>query len=187
MLRKGFTLVEALIVIAIIGVLAAIIYPLIVGSFSTAQRSEVSDEVGRLTAIWNLIKIDTGSYPIPESDNNLSWDVSGKNPGLLNDVVEPYSFPISLDRLNEDNEFTDMWLDPIKYVKGDYANRIDKKVWDPAVNLSQDTNKPIGDPAKDIAAESSWNPENKGGFAYIWSYGGDKSDEAVWIYHTSSN
>lgn len=180
--RSAFTLIEVLTVISILGLLAALTIPIIMSGSAKAERVQVRDEIVRLTAIWDLIKLEKGVYPTPEVDNNLSWDVNNKTPGILNGVVEKYNFQISIDRLDEDMHYIDLWGMPIKYVKGDYANRIDKSAWDEATNLPQDTNKPIGDPSTDIAAESDWNPDNKGGFAYIWSYGDNQTDESKWIY-----
>ena len=183
---SAFSLIELLVVMAIIGVLAAVIIPIVVSSMAQSERSTVRDEVERLTAIWDLIKLEKGVYPTPETDNNLSWDVSDASPGILNGVVEKHGFQISLDRLDDDNHFIDVWGMPIKYVLGDYGNRIDKKSKDPAVDNPQDTNKPIGDPSADIASESNWNPDNRGGFAYIWSYGDNEDDQTQWIYKGSN-
>ena len=184
--KQAFTLIEVLTVMGIIGILAAITVPIILNSTAQAERSTVRDEVERLTAIWDLIKLEKGVYPSPEVDNNLSWDASNASPGILNGIVVKYDFQISLDRLDDEKHFIDYWDMPIKYVLGNYGNRIDKKLRDPAVDKPQDTNKPIGDPTTDIAAESNWNPDNNGGFAYIWSYGDSMEDESQWIYKGSN-
>lgn len=184
MLRRGFTLLEILTVIAIIGLIAAIIFPLFLGAIEKAKIAETKDEVMRLTAIFDNIKQIKGTYPVPESDFNLSWDPSGDNPGILNQIVEPHNFAISLDRLDSSGHFMDPWDSPFKYVKGNYENRIERSKRDPDVDTPQDTNKPIGNPTTDIASESDWNPDNVGGYAYIWSYGGFPEDSSKWLYKT---
>ncbi|NRA37259.1 MAG: hypothetical protein HRU15_03910 [Planctomycetes bacterium] len=175
-------MIEMLTVIGIILLLAAIVSPIAMSVYDSAERTEVRDEVIRLTAVWDLIKVEDGTYPEPEVGETLTWDPSEVAPGLLNGVISKYNFSISSARLNDQNNFIDVWGDPIKYVKGDYKNRIDKLSKDRLTDNPQDENKPIGDPLVDIAYDSDWNPDNKGGFAYIWSYGGEESDEEQWIY-----
>ena len=160
----------------------AMLIPLVISAMDDAERNEVRDEVRRLKMIWDEIKLEEGVYPEPEVGNTLTWDATGTKPGLLNNIAEKYSFSISTSRLNDEKQFVDHWNDPIQYVKGDYKNRIPKAAWDDATNKPQDTNKPIGDPTVDIASESDWNPDNKGAFAYIWSYGGEVDNEEAWIY-----
>ncbi len=181
-MRNAFTLIEMLVVMAIILLLAGLLTPVVVSSLHQSDRAEIQNDVSRLSAIWETIKLEKGVYPTPETNNVLTYDPSDSTPGLLNDAVETHNFAIPGDRVDESKRYIDHWGEPIKYVLGNFANRIDKTAWDPAVNTPQDTNKPIGDPTTDIAADSNWNPENKGGFAYIWSYGGALEDENEWIY-----
>lgn len=181
-MRHAFTLIELLIVMAIIMVLAALLTPIVLNAMQEADRTAVANDVSRLSVIWEALKLEKGVYPTPEMDNLLTYDPMDVVPGILNSIVDPYDFSISLDRLDENKHYIDLWDEPIHYVLGNYANRISKATWDEAVNIPQDTNKPIGDPATDIAAESDWNPENKGAFPYIWSYGGAMEDESEWIY-----
>ena len=180
--KSAFTLLEMLVVMAIISLLAALLIPLVLSAVENSRRAEVLDNVTRLSAVFETIKVEKGVYPEQEADENLTYDVSKTTPGILNNIVERYNYPISMERVDADLHFIDLWDEPIKYRKGDYANRIAKAARDPSIDLPQDTNKPIGDPSVDIAAESDWNPANNGGFAYIWSYGGDASDQSLWIY-----
>ena len=126
--------------------------------------------------------MESGTVPAQQADSNLTYDTSGVIPGILNTIVERHNFSIPMDRLNEDHLYIDLWNDPIKYVKGNYANRIAKDARDPLIDTPQDTNKPIGDPMTDIASESDWNAANLGGYSYIWSYGGNMDDQTQWLY-----
>ena len=60
---KGFTLVELLIVIAVIGILTTIITINLVKTVNRAKRSEAKIFIGKLELAISMYRIDTGMYP----------------------------------------------------------------------------------------------------------------------------
>jgi len=65
-MRKGFTLIELLIVIAILGLLAALVVPNIIGQGEEAKRKIVCIQEKSLKDALDSFKITEGVYPTTE-------------------------------------------------------------------------------------------------------------------------
>ncbi len=65
---KGFTLVEILLVIVIIGILGAIVIPRITYTESTAKKNACYANVAALNSQIELYRMQEGSYPAVLSD-----------------------------------------------------------------------------------------------------------------------
>ena len=61
--RKGLTLIELLIVVIILGALAAIAIPRITTSTTTAKSNACQTNVDTLNTAVEMYQIDTGAYP----------------------------------------------------------------------------------------------------------------------------
>jgi len=66
--RKGFTLVEIMIVVAIIGLLAAIAIPNFVSARATAATNACLANLRQLDSAIQMYQIDNGSWPSQFSD-----------------------------------------------------------------------------------------------------------------------
>ncbi len=63
---KGFTLLEILVVVFILGILAAIVAPKIMGRTDDAKVAEAKVQVKDFETALKLYKLDNGSYPTTE-------------------------------------------------------------------------------------------------------------------------
>ncbi len=97
--QHGFTLLEILIVVAIIAILAAVVVPKIVGRVDDAQISKVKSDIKALEAALDLYRLDNFQYPSTEQ-------------GLEALVSKPSGEP-----------------EPRNYAPGGYIKRLEKDPW----------------------------------------------------------
>jgi general secretion pathway protein G len=64
--QQGFTLLEIMVVIVILGVLASMIVPNLMGNKDKADRQKVVSDVIALENALDMYKLDNGSYPSTE-------------------------------------------------------------------------------------------------------------------------
>lgn len=65
-LQRGFTLIELMVVIVILGVLAGLIIPRIMGRPEEARRMKARVQIESIETALKLYKLDNGSYPTTE-------------------------------------------------------------------------------------------------------------------------
>lgn len=63
---SGFTLIEVMVVVVILGILAAIIVPRIMGRDEEAKRTKAAVDIKGIEQSLNLYKLDNGAYPSTE-------------------------------------------------------------------------------------------------------------------------
>ena len=64
--ESGFTLLELLVVLAILGLLAAIIGPQVIRYLGTSRTQTAHVQAKNIVAAMELYKLDAGRYPTPE-------------------------------------------------------------------------------------------------------------------------
>jgi general secretion pathway protein G len=61
--RSGFTLLELVVVIIVLGLLAAIVAPQIIGRVSDAKSTTARTQIELLSVALDAYRLDTGAYP----------------------------------------------------------------------------------------------------------------------------
>ena len=190
-IRQAFTLVELMIVMAIIAVLSALILTAVIGTQRSVDYMQTTTLVESLGFSMKIYQLDSRGYPFPDDSTNpadpdqkrigfLRYDRTLNTPGIINHLVnvQGYAFD-SNNLLDENNHLTDAWGNAIIYVLGNYKNRIGNTGYDNT--KPQDLNKPKDG---DIpAADSNWNTKDSGKFPYIYSTGEiTEEGDSAWIY-----
>jgi general secretion pathway protein G len=102
---RGFTLIELMIAVVIIGILAAIIAPNVIGRLTDAKVSAAKQDVATLVQTLTMYKLDNSRFPSGEQGLKAlvekpsiaplpnNWRAGGYLPRLPNDPWgNPYQF-----------------------------------------------------------------------------------------------
>lgn len=92
---RGFTLIEILVVITILGILAALVVPKIMDRPNDARVAATKQQIADIVQALNLYKLDSGSYP--NSTQGLEALVQKPNSGKVPPNWRPY-----MDKLPKD-------------------------------------------------------------------------------------
>ena len=63
MRQRGFTLIEVLVVVAILGILAAIVVPRIMDRPDEARRTAAKADIAAIVQVLKMYRLDNGNYP----------------------------------------------------------------------------------------------------------------------------
>lgn len=114
--QKGFTLIEIMIVIVIIGVLATLVIPNVMSRPDEARVVSARHDVATLVQALKLYKLDNGRYPTTEQGLNALVKKPTAEPVPRNWKMGGY-----LDKLPQDP-----WGSPYQYNNpGTHNNEID--------------------------------------------------------------
>src|SRR5690348_7093470 len=85
--QKGFTLVELLIVIAIIGILSTLLMTNFIGVRQRARDAQRKADVRQIQSALELYRADNGSYPAAAGSNGLSTTCPTPQPFTNNNTT----------------------------------------------------------------------------------------------------
>jgi general secretion pathway protein G len=125
--RRGFTLVEMLLVLVILATLAAIVYPKVMGRGEQARQTAAQTQIANFKTALDAYEVDNGYYP------------RGKN-GLMDLVQKPR------DAINWHGPYletipVDPWNNPYQY---DCPGKHNPSSYDISSPGSPGANTPIG-------------------------------------------
>lgn len=95
---RGFTLIEVMVVVVILGILAAMIVPKIMSRPEQARKVKVKQDIASIQSALDLYKLDNGFYPSSEQ-------------GLQALVVKPSTPPMPRD-WKSDGYLQELPMDP---------------------------------------------------------------------------
>jgi general secretion pathway protein G len=110
---RGFTLIELMVVLAIIGVLAALIVPNVMGRADDARVTAARTDVANVMQALKLYRLDNQRYPTAEQ--GLTALVTKPSAGPVPSNWKPY-----LDKLPNDP-----WGKPYQYMNPGLKGEVD--------------------------------------------------------------
>jgi general secretion pathway protein G len=113
-MKKAFTLIELMLVVIIIGVLAAMVMPRLVGRSEQARVAAAKADINSNIALaLDLYEMDNGAYPDKLDDlrtNPNSLD-TWKGPYVKKKLLDAWGRPYKYERASSQGEDYKLWSD----------------------------------------------------------------------------
>jgi general secretion pathway protein G len=107
--KKGFTLIELMLVVIIIGVLVSMVVPRLVGRSEEARVSAAKADINaNLSTALDLYELDNGQYP-DSLDALMVKTAEGKGPYLKRKPQDPWGNSYAYKKPGEHNSDYDLY------------------------------------------------------------------------------
>jgi general secretion pathway protein G len=103
--QRGFTLVEVMVVVVILGILAAIIVPKIMSRPEQARIVKAKQDILAIQSAMDLYKLDNGTYPTTDQGLEALVTKPTSNPQPRNWKSDGYLQKLPVDPWGEDYQY----------------------------------------------------------------------------------
>jgi type IV pilus assembly protein PilA len=105
--KKGFTLVEMLVVIAIIGILMALLFPVFTTVLKKAKIAKAKTEISQIEQAWKAFVMDYKEFPSGfDKESQMTKSVVKH---LTGDNEDPNTRGTIYMEIDPDEDYTDPW------------------------------------------------------------------------------
>jgi general secretion pathway protein G len=102
---RGFTLIEIMVVVVIIGLLAAIVAPNLIGNIDTAAVNRAKQDIRAIETALNLYRLEHYRYPTTDEGLEVLTGGEGRKQFLRRVPVDPWNHPYQYVYPGRNGEF----------------------------------------------------------------------------------
>ncbi len=130
--QQGFSLMELLIVMVILGMLAAIVGPALWNKLGGAQRDTAKTQISNIEVALDSYRLDTFKYPnsleelIKNTSNNPKWNGPYLKKGIPKD---PWGNDYQYQKPGQDGRKYDLYSFAVDGVQGGEGDNADVVSW----------------------------------------------------------